>query len=608
MPNSQLSTIARGSFTVIDYNDAASITAGITTNKNLTIVCSQDGSRRSEKWGNGDTVGGAASPCVINPLIYQSAVNEPIDVTAKLISMSWRYKTPQAQNWTDIQLERDSLGALTTDGEKGICTDKRFQILQQAQENLNGRKFALVIRCDDITGITSLIYPGANEAIDFEYNAIYQDDMGVQIPVSAKISFSILIQGESSTDVTIYTPNGNIFTNADDSATLSAIMEFWRGGQIDLSDIDFRWYQRKPEVFDPIAIKTGASDGSMVLSLKSKNDNIQVGSIFRITDQSNIDPDQIKNGTYQETGDQKYTFENNPHYYIVTAVNFSNAENLTINIARMQAVNNSQTGAEGYEVVNPTQGLYAAVTAGRCLVSRWWDYKEGGGWARIKATSLETSKAEQLGTSKGGAYLGAINRDSISINLNPSNINGSNTLMVPASGVQGIENYKGVAWDIDPLTGGENGVARRTTITFLDYSDPYQITCYSDQGNIIRNGSGYIEIIAEVRRGGELITAAEKANLIYSWHLMDRLGTEKDFIINDSVGDDGATGITGYGNQTYVIGWKNGMPYPKSTINEDDTSIAQADKVVSTSVAYDHVFLTKDDVVQKATATIELKM
>lgn len=540
---SEVKTLARGSITIIDYNDAASISSLIESNKPLTVIWTN--AARSSEWTQ-------TLPLILSPVVFVSSTGGSAENQAKnLKNMQWFFQRSGgvADAWTEIIV-----------GDNGVgTTDKRFTVVQSG-ENKN----RLEVRCDGIEGVDPLL-DESHTTVSFKYSGEYEDQNGMITKVGGSITYALIKSGSDKAVSVIYTPDGNVFMKdpAGTTPDKNAIIEMWKGSVVDFTDVDFRWYLQKDGVFNPMIIQTNTMINSIVLTItaESWDETVEVGSLF-----------QVQDTTSEWTPEIPVLL---PTVYKVVEVNTQNHQ-LTICQAN-----------------DPSKGFDSVYNRGAKIVSKWWDVRTGRGWARIKATSPSEAVTEGLATDgTTGLYLGELYTDSLPSGGQTSNCTGSNQLIVPAAAVYGIETIKGVAYDLDPvMNGGLAYLAHPQVINFLDYTDPYQITLISSNGNIIRNGVGFVKIDTEIRQGGELLSGTAKGNLYFDWSLYNNAGDQVSKFTHGNKSDGQA--IRGYGRDTYEVA--------NPIIGTDGTPLEVTPK-------FDTCYLSKADITGKGTATCEISI
>ena len=146
------------------------------------------------------------------------------------------------------------------------------------------------------------------------------------------------------------------------------------------------------------------------------------------------------------------------------------------------------------KVVTMESNITAAVASGSEISCPHYDATFGAGWGKISSN----------------AYFNGITGFA------------SKTLTVPANAVMNLEVFKCIAKDNS--TGySTSGQTAQAVETMNDMSDPIHIEISSPDGDVIKNGTGSINLTAEVWRGGEEIDIAG-TGYTYSWSKFDRNG------------------------------------------------------------------------------------
>lgn len=138
-------------------------------------------------------------------------------------------------------------------------------------------------------------------------------------------------------------------------------------------------------------------------------------------------------------------------------------------------------------VVTLTSNLTAAVASGSAVTSPHYDATFGAGWAKISSNP----------------YFNGITGFT------------TKTLVVPSAAVLNIEVFKCIAKDTSTGT-STAGQSSYDVATLRDMSDPIKVDVWSPDGTVIKNGSGSINLKADVQRGGELVDL-DGTEYIYSW-------------------------------------------------------------------------------------------
>lgn len=117
-----------------------------------------------------------------------------------------------------------------------------------------------------------------------------------------------------------------------------------------------------------------------------------------------------------------------------------------------------------------------------------------------------------------GRYIAVVNGEGISGQ-------GTHTLTIKSSEVLGVANFQCVITDTDRSSGTYNTTAS-AYVSFVDLTDPYQVSVYSPSGSDFRNGVGSKTVSALVYQGGVLVQDADGTKFDYSWAATDEQGNK----------------------------------------------------------------------------------
>lgn len=186
---------AQGQFTIIDYNDALTLTGYIGSNHPKTQMYNPDNNSYTPSW--------SSQNLVLTPSLYVIGTTEDKITSPEVVSVSWyrdRSETP-----------------ITSDNTQMLSGAKNH-ILTIKQNIMAGR-------------------PG----MDFRCVITYKDpSTGLSITYPLSISFSRVINGGGIVDLLVTTPSGNVFKNTE-VASLTAKAELWRGSTIDNTNVSYVW-------------------------------------------------------------------------------------------------------------------------------------------------------------------------------------------------------------------------------------------------------------------------------------------------------------------------------------------------------------------------------
>ena len=197
--------IATGQISIIDYNDALSLTGFIGSNHPKTQMFNPDNNSYNPNW--------PTSNLVLTPTLFILGTTTDIITTTNVTSVTWCYNN----NGT----------------ETGVTAD--------ANHVFSGTKsHVLTIKSNDLAGITGR---------DWICKVIYHDpSTNLDLTYKMGISFNRVINGSGIADAVAYCPDGNIFKNGA-VPTLRAQCDLWRGSIIDTSSVTYRWCKQDSAVF-----------------------------------------------------------------------------------------------------------------------------------------------------------------------------------------------------------------------------------------------------------------------------------------------------------------------------------------------------------------------
>lgn len=186
---------AQGQFTIIDYNDALTLTGYIGANLAKTQMYNPDNDTYSPDW--------SSTNLVLTPSLYVIGTTTDQITSAQVTSVKWFIGS--------------SATAITTSGIYSLSGSKSHIL------TVKGNAMA------DLSGI------------DYRCVITYLDDStGLSITQPLTISFSRVVNGSGISDLLVTTPNGNVFKNAEVNA-LTVVAELWHGSTIDTTNVSYKW-------------------------------------------------------------------------------------------------------------------------------------------------------------------------------------------------------------------------------------------------------------------------------------------------------------------------------------------------------------------------------
>ena len=186
---------AQGQFTIIDYNDALTLTGYIGSNHPKTQMYNPDNGSYTPSW--------ASVNLVLTPSLYIIGTTSDVITSDNVTSVKWYQGT--------------STTAITSGGNFTLSGTKNH---------------ILTVKANIMAGL-----PG----VDFKCEIKYQDpSTGLELIHPLSISFSRVVNGSGIVDLMVMTPSGNVFKNSE-VASLTAKAELWRGSSVDTTNVTYKW-------------------------------------------------------------------------------------------------------------------------------------------------------------------------------------------------------------------------------------------------------------------------------------------------------------------------------------------------------------------------------
>lgn len=186
---------AQGQFTIIDYNDALTLTGYIGSNLAKSQMFNPDNATYSPDW--------STTNLVLTPSLYVIGTTTDQITSSAVTSVKWYIGS--------------STTALTTSGNYALSGTKSH---------------ILTVKGNVMAGLAG---------IDYRCVVTYKDDStGLSITHPLTITFSRVVNGGGIVDLLVTTPNGNVFKNSE-VATLTAKAELWRGSVVDTTNVTYKW-------------------------------------------------------------------------------------------------------------------------------------------------------------------------------------------------------------------------------------------------------------------------------------------------------------------------------------------------------------------------------
>ena len=186
---------AQGQFTIVDYNDALTLTGYIGSNLAKTQMFNPDNNTYNPNWSK--------TNLVLTPSLYVIGTTADKITSAEVTSVKWYVGSGST--------------AISNSGSYALSGAKNH---------------ILTVKTNVMAG-----QPG----IDYRCVITYKDpSTGLSITHPLTISFSRVTNGGGIVDLLVTTPNGNVFKNHE-VATLTATAQLWRGSSVDSTNVSYKW-------------------------------------------------------------------------------------------------------------------------------------------------------------------------------------------------------------------------------------------------------------------------------------------------------------------------------------------------------------------------------
>ena len=191
--------ISTGQITIIDFNDALTLTSFISSNHPKSQIYNPDNGTYIPNW--------ASTNLVLTPSLFKLGTATDIISSAEVTKVEW----------------------LTVESgvEKALVADANH-VLSGAKNHI------LTIKTNDLASVN---------AKDWVVKITYLDpSTGLSLVVKSAVTFSKVVNGSGIADAVIQAINGNIFKNGT-VASLKLKAELWRGSVVDATLVTYQWYQ-----------------------------------------------------------------------------------------------------------------------------------------------------------------------------------------------------------------------------------------------------------------------------------------------------------------------------------------------------------------------------
>lgn len=274
--------IATGQFTIVDYNDALTLSGYISSNRPKTQMFNQDNGGYNPDW--------KTTNVVLTPSLYI------LGSTSDIISNS----DVQTIEWFDVSNGTET--KITSNTQYTVATSKPC---------------ALTIKDNVLAGL-----PGK----DYMCKITYKDpSTGLSLIHKMSITFGRVVNGSGIADAVAWCPDGNVFKNGT-VASLKAICELWRGSVVDSTNVTYQWYQQDSSIVtdqgagvgwrkltDAASVVTGTTASTLVVYPAAVTSYAVFKCLVKDTDSAST--------TYNQTFQDTITFIDNsdPYQVVITS-------------------------------------------------------------------------------------------------------------------------------------------------------------------------------------------------------------------------------------------------------------------------------------------------
>lgn len=342
--------IATGQITIIDYNDAVTLTGFIGSNHPKTQQYNPDNGAYSPDW--------TSVNLVLTPSLFKLGSGSDIITDAAV----------QTVQWYSVSAGTETL--ITADSNH-VYSGTKNQIL--------------TIKLNEVAGLP---------AKDYVCKVTYLDPTtAMSLIHKMTITFSRVVNGGGIADAVAWCPDGNVFKNGG-VATVSAKCDLWRGSIIDNTSVTYQWYMQDPSVVvdEGAGVGWNKLDATTNFGCTGYTTNTLVIPDAAVTNYA-VFKCQIK-----DTDSNSNTY-NQYFYDTVSVVDQSDTIQVSIQSSGgdvfKNGVGSSTLTAKVFQALTDITGNYAAANF------RWYKYDKNGtlvtGWGG--ATDYKTGLTISVGDS-----------------------------------------------------------------------------------------------------------------------------------------------------------------------------------------------------------------
>lgn len=196
--------IATSQITIIDYNDALTLTGFISSNHPKTQIFNPDNATYNPSW--------TSSNLVLTPSLFKLGTTTDIVTSVDVTAVQW-YEV--------------------SSGNETLITANANRVFSGVKNHI------LTLKTNELAGLP---------AKDYVCKITYRDpSTNLDLIHKVPVSFSRVINGGGIVDAIATAPDGNVFKNGT-IVSLTAFVELWRGSVVDTTSVSYQWYKKDPSV------------------------------------------------------------------------------------------------------------------------------------------------------------------------------------------------------------------------------------------------------------------------------------------------------------------------------------------------------------------------
>ena len=191
-----MAILSSGQISIIDYNDAVTLTGIINTNLAKTQMDNPDNNSYTPNW--------ASQNMILTPSLFKAGNAGDLIASSEVQSVRWYIG--------------NSTSPITATTQYGLSGTKNH---------------ILTIKANVLAGLP---------AQDYRCDISFLDaTTGLTLTHKMSVTLSRVINGSGITDAIATTPNGSVFKN-NTVSSLTGKIELWRGSSIDTTNVAYQWY------------------------------------------------------------------------------------------------------------------------------------------------------------------------------------------------------------------------------------------------------------------------------------------------------------------------------------------------------------------------------